>query len=142
MGDTVDSDASRLVVDDLSELVALDKALREAKFSQMPRDPAIAMSPIVADLSRRVRGALNLRLLGAPDPAEREGQIRPTWPEWRSSIQRAQESDQWRTWTRARKLDVARDLLSPFGVADELLQEFVDAVDRFDAHPDRTPPSD
>lgn len=65
------SDPAILVVDDLADLVALDKALREAKFSSAPTDMAVAASPLVADLSRRVRAALHAQTLGTSAPPDK-----------------------------------------------------------------------
>lgn len=123
------SEEARLSVDDLAELVALDKVLREAKFNPSPVDGAIAASPIVADLSRRVRAAVNVRTFGTAEPVDREDMIEPGWREWVVSVQAAHRLKSWSTWTREKKAEVARDLLSPFGLSDENLGLFVDEVD-------------
>ncbi|MGH9225990.1 MAG: hypothetical protein ACRD2W_19875 [Acidimicrobiales bacterium] len=102
-------------VDDLAGLVALDKVLREAKFNPSPVDGAIAASPIVADLSRRVRAAVNVRTFGKSEPEGREDLIEPGWREWAVSVEAARRLKLWSSWTREKKAEVARDLLSPFG---------------------------
>ena len=122
------SDQASVSVDDLAGLVALDKVLREAKFNPSPVDGAIAASPIVADLSRRVRDAVNVRTFGTAS-LDREDMIEPGWREWVVSVQAAHRLMSWSTWTREKKAEVARDLLSPFGVSDENLGLFLDEVD-------------
>jgi hypothetical protein len=116
-------------VDDLAGLIALDKALREAKFNPAPVDEAVAASPIVADLSRRVRAAINVRTFGTPDPFDREDMIQPGRREWTVSVRAARRLRTWSTWTLEQKGEVAKDLLSPFGVSDENLVLFVNEVD-------------
>lgn len=123
------SDQTSVNVDDLAGLVALDKALREAKFNPSPVDGAIAASPIVADLSRKVRAAVNARRVGTPEPSHREDMIQPGWREWAVSVQAARRLKSWSKWTREKKAEVARDLLSPFGVSEEHLVLFLNEVD-------------
>lgn len=123
------SGSTGVQVDDLAELVALDKVLREAKFGTAPVDATIAASPIVADLSRRVRDAINVQTYGAPNPVDREDMIRPEWREWAASVQAANRLTSWHAWTYETKTEVARDLLSPFGLSDQILALFIDEVD-------------
>lgn len=123
------SDSTDVIVDDLAQLVALDKALREAKFNVAPVDQTVAASPIIADLSRRVRSALSVRIYGTPEPPNREDMIQPTWREWSVAVQTARRLKVWPTWSPERKTEMAKDLLSPFGVSDQSLQMFVHEVD-------------
>ena len=116
-------------VDDLAGLAALDKVLREAKFNPSPVDAAIAASPIVADLARKVRAAVNVRTFGESEPAGREDMIEPGWREWDVSLAAARRLGSWSSWGRGKQAEVARDLLSPFGVSDENLEVFLDEVD-------------
>lgn len=125
----MDAEPPAVVITDLTELVALDKVLREAKFSDSPNDPVIAASPIVADLARRVRAAHDLRTFGLADRPDPEHMIGPSWREWAVSVRRARELTDWHSWDQVAKARVARDLLSPFGVSDESLLLFVNEVD-------------
>ena len=124
-----DSDSTAVNLDDLAGLVALDKALREAKFNPSPVDGAIAASPIIADLARKVRAAINVRTFGTPEPSDRADMIQPGWREWTVSVQTAHRLKSWTTWSSEKRVEVARDLLSPFGVTDENLGRFVHEVD-------------
>lgn len=125
----VDTGPPALVITDFVELVALDKVLREAKFSDSPNDPVIAASPIVADLARRVRAAHDLRTIGLADRPDREDMIGPTWREWTLSVREARKLTDWHSWDQEAKARVARDLLSPFGVSDERVLQFINEVD-------------
>lgn len=125
----VDTEPPTVVITDPAELVALDKVLREAKFSDSPNDPVVAASPIVADLARRVRAALDVRTFGVADRPDREDMIGPTWREWTVSVREARKLTAWHSWDQEAKALVARDLLSPFGVSDESVLQFIQEVD-------------
>lgn len=120
-----------VTVNVLAQLVALDKVLREAKFTAAPVDETVAASPLVADLARRVRSALNVRMYGTPEPPDREDMIQPTWREWTVAVTTARRLNAWRKSSRA------RDLLSPFGISDQSLDLFLDEVDSGERGRDR-----
>ena len=113
-----------LIIDDLSELIALDKALREAKFSDAPEDPAVAASPIVASLSRRVDDAIGSRV-----PGHSKTMVEPGRREWIVSLRTAIGMVHWSTWSTDKQALVAVDLLRPYGVSEENLALFLSQVD-------------
>jgi len=118
---------------DYYELLALHRALLEAKFCDEPNDNDVSGSPIVASLHRQLVEAL------VEAESERKGvEARSAWTkwlalssgrrEWKVALGRARSEPQWNGWTEKDRLSYARALLSPFSVSDELLAEFIRCV--------------
>jgi hypothetical protein len=105
-----------LVIGEGHELMALHRALFEAKFAERPNDRDIAGSPFVASIANRV-----VDMLAATDPG---------WNEWREARKherclsvvrtRIAECAPWMDWSSDKRREYASALLSPL-VADEAL---------------------
>lgn len=105
-----------------SELAALDKVLREAKFSENPHDPAIAGSSIVADLARRTRAASQRSYRARPG----ENEIGPGRREWNISLTAARRAvGVWTDWGPDGREKYVRDLLSPYDVSGANVERFI-----------------
>lgn len=118
-------DEPQIAVRGVNELIALDKVLREAKFSEEPQDHTIAGSPIVAKLARRTRAALQQRF----PTSEVEYEVQPGRREWMISVRTARRAHLWQDWSRHEKESHVRDLLSPYDVSDANIERFIDEVD-------------
>lgn len=115
-----------VVVSGRNELLALHRALLEAKFHGDPNDRDVAASPLVAKLASEVVAALRNE-----DP---EGwatwlRVGPERREWHCAIAAARRWSPWSGLDRETKLAWARTLLAPFEVDPHRVERFVDAVD-------------
>jgi len=115
------------------ELLALHRALLEAKFCDEPNDNDVSGSPTVASLHRQLVDVL------IEAESERKGEdARSSWVkwlalssdrrEWKVALDRARSEPQWDGWTEEDRLSYAEALLSPFSVPDDLLAEFIRCV--------------
>ena len=118
-------DEPQITVHGVHELVALDKVLREAKFSEQPYDSAIAGSPIVAELARRTRAALQQ---GVPTSGAAD-EVQPGQREWTISLGTARRARLWSDWSQHEKRGYVRDLLSPYDVSDASVDRFINEVE-------------
>src|SRR5215467_2431270 len=109
----------QFLVTDYFDLRALQRVFRAAKFCIETDDIDIAPNPIVA----RLFGMLMDTLISVQ--VEREGEVaRERWnkwltmtdtsrDEWRAAVWHAKRAKEWATWTRDKKKDYAKLLLSP-----------------------------
>lgn len=114
------------------ELLALHRALMEARFGGDSNDMDVAGSPILANLHRRVVESI----LEADSPV---GGNKDQWMEWlridegrrewSAAVRHARISSWWEALNDEAKLGAARDLLAPFSVSSELVDRFVKEVD-------------
>lgn len=123
------------IIKDYYELLALHRALMEAKFTECPNDPVIAGSPLVADIMSQVVTVLKQKEIerGHLDKVESWDkflEIDSTRREWRVAVVRAQESDRWLDWSLEEKRAFSRVLLSPFVVDDTMLKLFMQEVEQ------------
>ena len=110
-----------MVVDDRYELLALHRALLEAKFVREPEDRDIAGSPFVAAIANRVVAQLS--------------RSEPGWAEWRRAEKhparvdvvkrRIREASKWASWSRQERATYVNILLSPLEASEALLDELV-----------------
>lgn len=125
--------ANEFRINEYHELLALHRALLEAKFADDPNDRDIAGSPFVAKFAREVIKAL------VGHDGDRKGQqgvdrwekwlaLDSSRREWRVALQRARERPEWGKWDEAERRDCARVLLAPFRVSDEQITAFLSAV--------------
>jgi hypothetical protein len=123
------------VVDDLSELLALQRVFREAKFCTEPDDVEVSDSPVVAKLFERLVATL------IAQEVERNGEgARQRWAhwlaidesrdEWDAAIRRARSDARWAAFPIDQRNEYVRLLLSPFSVSPEIIERFVLAVNR------------
>ena len=113
------------------ELLALHRALMEAKFHDTPNDPAVAGSPFVADVANRIVEILanwkqSDRPAGHDWPSWRH--VGPGHREWAVAIDRAREATNWITWNEDERRQFAKILLSPFVATSEVLEQFIACV--------------
>jgi hypothetical protein len=124
---------STFVVDDLGDLLALQRVFREAKFCTEPDDVEVSDSPIVAKLFERLMVTL------VAQEVARDGEVaRQRWAkwlaidesrdEWAVSIRRARADARWRTFSDDERIRYVRLLLSPFALSPEVVSRFVLAV--------------
>jgi hypothetical protein len=110
-----------VIVDDPYELLALHRALLEAKFAREPEDRDIAGSLLVAALANRVVTEL--------------ARSEPGWAEWRRAEKhparvdvvkrRIREASMWASWSRQERATYVNTLLSPLEASEALLDELV-----------------
>lgn len=123
------------VVNDLAELLALQRVFREAKFCIEPDDVEVADSPVVARMFERL-----IEVLVAND-VERGGEdARLRWAqwlaidesrdEWAAAIRRASADARWATFSADERTEYVSLLLSPFTLTPELINRFVSFVDQ------------
>lgn len=120
------------VLSEVHELLALQRALLEARYCEIPNDPAISASPILADMHRRVLDAIIAADLPAglsPESWHRWLVIDEDRREWGVALKRAGQHQSWSTLSQADKRSFAACLLTPFKVSDELLDKFLIRVD-------------
>jgi hypothetical protein len=127
--------SNAFVVDDLGELLALQRVFREAKFCTEPDDVEVCDSPLVAKLFERLVAALVAR------EVERDGEdARRRWvqwlaidesrDEWNAAIRRARTDVRWATFSMGERIQYVRLLLSPFTLAPEVVDRFMSAVNQ------------
>jgi hypothetical protein len=121
-------------VSDYYELLALHRAIMEAKFCDGPNDFDVSASPLVANMSRRVVAALvDQDREKKGDEAEEQWsiwlRIDPARREWQVSVNRAIAERRWNEWSLVERTTYVKDLLAPFEVDDTLMRHFLDEVD-------------
>ncbi len=123
------------VVENLSELFALQRVFREAKFCVEPDDVEVADSPVVAKLFQRLIATL------VAHEIERDGEgARQRWAEWLAidesldewgaSIRRARTNTLWDTFSVDERKEYVKLLLSPFTLTPDGVDRFILAVNR------------
>lgn len=117
-------------VEDLGELLAIQRVFREAKFCTEPDDVEIADSPVVAKLFQRLMNTLVER------EVERDGEIaRARWTswlaiddsrdEWTAAVRRARADARWPSFSPHQRTEFVTLLLSPFTVSPETIKRFI-----------------
>jgi hypothetical protein len=120
-----------LKFDDYYRLLALHRALMEAKFCEVPNDLPVSGSPFVAEVANEVVEALSLWKKAEGDSGWEEWRrIDPSRREWRIAVLRAASGESWAKLDQTTKEKLGRNLLSPFTFDDALLADFIKAVDR------------
>jgi predicted acetyltransferase len=111
-----------MIIEDQYELLALHRALFEAKFVEEPRDPVVPGSRIIADLANRLVDELAAQ--------------KPDWQKWRAAAQHTErvdvvrrriaevaEGSNWKGWSAIERREFAETLLSPLVGNPALLDE-------------------
>ncbi|MDD9940869.1 MAG: hypothetical protein OXU20_07535 [Myxococcales bacterium] len=127
-----------LPISDKYELLALYRALWEAKFNPHPTQRELQGSPFVANLINQVAAMLDAE--GLAIPGETPAAAHPR--EWEIALTRACETTQWAEWDHDTKVSYARDLLAPVASAADHVERFIGLVDAQQKRPDEAPPSD
>lgn len=121
--------------DDLTiqELLVLQRALLEAKFSPNPQDMALQGSPVLAKLSCSVIEAIRERY----DRAGDEGQVRrwKEWARWGSRVieqqivrEHLEGLEAWQGMSADSRDAYVRSLIAPFEATEEEVAEICQAV--------------
>jgi hypothetical protein len=127
--------SNAFVVDDIVELLALQRVFREAKFCTEPDDVEVSDSPVVAKLFERLVTTL------VAQEVERDGEdARQRWAkwlaidesrdEWDAAIRRAKTDVRWATFPIDERSEYVRLLLSPFTLSPNVVDRFVLAVNQ------------
>lgn len=127
--------SNSFVVDDLSELLALQRVFREAKFCTEADDVEVSDSPVVAKLFERL-----IKTLVAQE-VERDGEdARQRWvqwlaidesrDEWNAALRRAKADTRWAKFSPDERIEFAKLLLSPFTLSPEVIDRFALAVNQ------------
>lgn len=117
-------------VSDYYELLALHRALLESQFCEEPNDLDVSASPIVAKLHKKLLDIL------VEVESERKGfSVENSWGdwlkihsgrrEWKVALKRAKSQEFWGEWDYSTKKEYVYDLLSPFELDDDLVDEFI-----------------
>jgi hypothetical protein len=123
------------IVDDLGELLALQRVFREAKFCTEPDDVEVSDSPIVARMFERLIATLIAREVARDGEGARQRwmqwlAIDESRDEWHSAVRRARADDRWATFSGDERNSYIELLLSPFVVSPEVVEKFVRMVDQ------------
>ena len=125
--------SNSFVVSDYYELLALHRALLEAKFCDEPNDLDVSASPILAESYRKLISSLiNMEVERKGKTAQNEWadwlKIGVERREWRVGLQRARNERLWKQWSLQDKRKYVYDLLAPFTLDDELVDYFISQV--------------
>ena len=120
-------------VSEYYELVALHRALLESQFCDEPNDTDVSASPIIAKLHKQLLEsivALEIERKGLEAESAWSDwlQIDAERREWTVALKRANRETRWNEWDFKEKKDYVYDLLSPFKVSDDLVEEFISQV--------------
>ena len=123
------------IVDDLGELLALQRVFREAKFCNEPDDVEVSDSPVVARLFERLIATLVDAEVACDGEVaafrwRRWLEIDESRDEWRASIRRARADARWLTFSGDERDEYVRLLLSPFSLTPETILKFVSEVNQ------------
>jgi hypothetical protein len=123
-----------LVIEDSYELIALTKALFEARFHENPDCAEVQGSPFLA--------AIHNRLIGALIGSERGQEKQSEWKEWRQWRNRVIEREQveqiikrvtWTTLSAPQKIALVQCLIAPFVANEEEINALIGFGNQFHA---------
>lgn len=125
-------------ISDYYKLLALHRALMQAKFARNPIDPVISGSPFIAEMAEQIVNTLVAMEVerGYPERAEAwKIRIDPNGELWQIALSRISSADEttfaaWGKWSFEEKKHYAKILISPFIADDGLLQKFVQEADQ------------
>lgn len=124
---------NEVTISNHDELLALHKALIEAKFHPEPENTLISGSPFIADICNRVVDAL-IEIESLKNPSKYEGwmlwlNIKNQKNFWERAIKYAQESNFWNKLTINEKKRYVKCLLSPFKFEETDITIFINEVE-------------
>lgn len=122
-----------LEISDQYELLALHRAIMEAKFHDDPDSVDVPGSPLLARVSEQV--------VGAPIESERAHGRKAEalrWERWRTeprvgrfwgvAVSHGVRDDRWASSSTTQRAAIARALLAPFRVDDSVIEQFIAEV--------------
>lgn len=115
------------------ELLALHRALMEARYCDIANDLDVSVSPILARMHRDVVAAI---IKAESDEGLEVAawfkwlEMRVERREWAVSLGRARDSSRWGKLHGDERREFVRDLLSPFLLTPELVDLFIQEVGR------------
>ena len=126
---------NRLILEDYYDLLNLHKALMEAKFHDNPENSDVAGSPVIAQIMNNI-----VDILSKIDPHADTN----AWKQWRelsrrkknrdkiwiNIIKHASQNNMWSAYTKEKKLEMAKNYISPFCATEEDLEDFIAEVDQ------------
>lgn len=130
---------AKFETEDRLELLALVRAIAEAKFHPDVRDKALQGSPVLAAVARRLLDA-HIEAEVRDNPAiESEDEFEAWWlpenqPEWVDAVrERIHKTGTWPTFDDTMKRRWVADLLTPMFVDDAYVESLVEEGDRVHA---------
>jgi len=122
--------STNLLLDDYYELLALHRALLEAKFCDEPNDFDVSASPIIARIYKKLIPVLieaesKKKGEGARQSWDRWLRLDPSRREWGVALKRAKSERKWASWSPREKRSYVADLLTPFVLEEEIAEKFV-----------------
>lgn len=125
----------RFETEDRLELLALVRAIAEAKFHPQIRDEALQGSPVLARVAKRVLEA-HVEAEVRDNPAIGSADEFEAWwlpenqPEWVDAVrERIRKTPSWPTFDDAMKRRWVSDLLSPMFIDDAYVESLVEEAD-------------
>lgn len=123
----------RFETNDLSELRALQRVFREAKFSLDPDDSELSTSPVVNAMFCRVMEEL-VAAQSEEDPAAEERwnawlRLSSNRDEWIASVKRAAMLPHWLNFNASTKLKMMKEVICPFNASESQIQELIEEAD-------------
>lgn len=126
-------DEIKIEIKDYYVILNLHKALLEAKFHLNPDNINVSFSPIVADFCNQLVDVLTII------DEEKDKKNVGKWDNWRMlknqsfyrdrALKNAISDNRWRKIDKEEKVNITRNLLSPFKATDEELESFIRDVD-------------
>jgi hypothetical protein len=121
-----------ITLSDVDDLLALHKALMEARYCTTPYDSYISASPRLAVIHRSLVTAIrsaNMPGRLSPESWDQWLAINEDRREWGVALARAVSSSGWERLDYSEKCHRASSLLAPFDVDEALLDKFVRSAD-------------
>lgn len=121
------------LIDNYDELMALHRALMEAKFSESPNDLAIQGSSLLSKIANNV-----VESLTAMD-IEKDGESSiAKWQKWREVIPERREykivqaklksESSWIEWDHSKQMEYVQSLFSPLQASEEIICNLLNSV--------------
>lgn len=124
------------VIEDYFEMLALHRALLEAKFSENPNDVDVLGNGVVGSLIIK-----NIEAMKAVAKAKGENDAVKGWDawkqkrigeesrEWKICLRLAFETSSWKNLNRLQKNGLIADLFSPYSLNEDALERFFSLIE-------------
>jgi hypothetical protein len=120
-------------IDNYDELMALHRALMEAKFSESPNDLAVQGSSLLSKIANNV-----VESLTAMD-IEKDGESSTAkWQKWREVIPERREykivqaklksESSWIEWDQSEQIEYVQSLFSPLQASEEIISALLNSI--------------
>jgi hypothetical protein len=121
------------LIDNYDELMALHRALMEAKFSESPNDLAVQGSSLLSRIANNV-----VESLTAMD-IEKDGESSTAkWQKWREVIPERREykivqaklksESSWIEWDQSEQIEYVQSLFSPLQASEEIISALLNSI--------------